>query len=216
MSKIVVVIAIVLISSIPRTIEAQEVSFRIPITLTNTFDGGGDDSLTFGVDFRATMCRDTALGEFSCPYPNECGQLPRCMLFDPPVGTTCEISDYPCKVDVRPYRNRAQVDTFIIYFSPQFAPNIFHWPGNVSQYFASAVITDYVHFYYGMDLGLSTNMLAVDSLLIPPNHPFIAVVIRTVGPKLITGIQDGEEGIPSVSRLQQNFPNPFNPSTSIS
>ncbi|MFI5252975.1 MAG: T9SS type A sorting domain-containing protein [Bacteroidota bacterium] len=128
---------------------SNEKSFPLPaqvgahyITVTDSL--GGFQSLTFGVDARATKCLDSILGEVQLPPPPSPGMFDARFVNNSSDPYSCLGSGV--NIDYHGYFNPAQVDTFILQFQPGSMgyPVFFMWDQLDSSYSGPVTMHDLV------------------------------------------------------------------------
>jgi hypothetical protein len=173
---------------------------RAWLTLTET-SGFGWDTIWFGFDPTATYGIDPQLCEFECvgiDYLFVFGDLPgRHSMGE---GTL---------YDFRRYNNAAQVDTHQVRYGVNWGTTYtLHWsPSHIRAICDSAVLLNRY-------TGLRVRMDGTDST--HEETDIVNLWLLRYGAKTpATDVALSSEGVPQGFRLLPNYPNPFNPSTTI-
>lgn len=203
------ILLVALLAWFPIISNAQQAEFKIPIWFTDSCGvfTYSPNPLLFGLHPQASICIDDSLGEFF--MFTECGLFSqRCAEFYSP-NRSCTGGNFPVFLDLRKSWSPTQVDTYkVVYYGT--APVVLHWPSNLSTYYDSCTL-------FSIPRVLTVNMLSVDSSIVPTNDEnWGRLMIRTVGPKTPTGVAEINYSIPTAWQLSYNYPNPFNPNTTIS
>jgi hypothetical protein len=184
---------------------AQFGEIRLPLIATDSTPVV--DSVHFGLHPLASRCVDLALGEWEIPPDICCGLIPDlCVSLVDPPPQLLDCLGAGVRLDLRHFWSTTQADTYYVRFCG-VDPIVFHWPSYIGRHFDSCKARDP---FGGMLFNI--DMATTDSLLIPPG--LTSFLIFTYGPRGTTGILS-EEQLPTTNSLSQNFPNPFNPSTTV-
>jgi hypothetical protein len=203
--------------------QTHNVQFPLRIEDTN----GGDDTLIFGNDQNATYGVDMALGEYSSPP-------------DPP-GFFAKFISIPGRVntwgtgiipkDLRPLPlaySPLHEDTFYVYFSNDNpdaynATATMYWP--VTQYLRDRCDSMFILDPTRAVLPNRINMFGQDSVVLPdiydqngsnPAAPAFKFFIFVYGINpLALAVKQATPQVPATFYLYQNYPDPFNPTTTI-
>jgi hypothetical protein len=190
--------------------------FRVPLWFTDSVTSDfNPPTLRIGLHPDATPCTDDSLGEY--PAITECGLFSQhCAHFEPPKDTMCGEGNYPAFLDLRYLSGTTQIDTYRVSFVGT-PPVVLHWPPNLASWYDSCRLLDRPSMFFGLPPKIDVDMLAMDSVVvsgIPP--PFQGdLIIRAVGPRVVTAVNELGGILPLQLSLSQNYPNPFNPSTRI-
>jgi len=148
-----------------------------PIRLRVEDSNGAQRELTIGVHPQATICVDTALGEFLLP------PLPPTTIFDariinPGPGEDGSCFDQGMWIDFRTYVQPSQVDTYLVQFQPgEFATSITLSWSPLNQFFSGPVT---LQDQFGGVL-LNVDMLAETSAVVT-NFALNRLMILASGP----------------------------------
>jgi hypothetical protein len=192
-----------------------QVSFQIPVTLTN---GADTTRLRIGVNPGNSVAMDTAqtLGWFRevplPPMPPQPFRWAARLVTVPGRDSTFPLGMMGgAEMDFRAYTGPTQVDTFAIHIDGDNAnnyPTLVSWPSGLSAHGTSWTIKPQSGKGWP-----ATDMIAVSSVTIPPGGPIHILIIK-----------EGATGTNDVGRLSnaaytfqlsQNYPNPFNPRTVV-
>jgi hypothetical protein len=207
---------------------AQTVQWRVPITFQygtkkdtlyvgiNSGNGGAVKASTYGLDLTTTNNFGPLglYGESGSPPPNADGD--RIRFIDVPGHTQLTAAGGLFKFDYRGYTSAAQIDTFVVEITGLVVEGndvIVSWPANLTTYAAGWSINSRTPAAIGASLK--------DMLQSPFQHTFSATgnplrfAIVKSGANAVTGVRSLEVNAPRGYSLDQNFPNPFNPSTEI-
>ncbi|MGA2625012.1 MAG: FlgD immunoglobulin-like domain containing protein [Bacteroidota bacterium] len=170
------------------------------------------DTLTFGVDTRATYGMDTALGESEGPPSPPPAPGGWAIWEDPNGNGFGEGHTFLFAKDFRAYTGPSQLDTFEVNAIPDLAVSTqritFTWQDSASIVATcdSIVMQD----AFG---GTNVNWLHKRSVTVS-NKNIQDFYIYRYGAK-ISGVRRLSPTAPSSFSLHQNYPNPFNPTTNI-
>jgi hypothetical protein len=196
-----------LLTAITINVSLSQVHIELPISRIDA--SGETDTVYFGVDTRATYCIDSSLGEFEIWW-QACGLVPCLAFVDVRTGAgACLGTGTP--IDLRPYYRTTQVDTYKLKFDGTY-PVVFHWLPIIASYYGAMT------FMNNRDTGAASikiNMLAQDSFVITPQQSSFSWYIRAESPIQPTAVQSGDGHVPRSPSLSHNYPNPFNPVTTI-
>jgi hypothetical protein len=202
-----------LVFFITASASAQLAEFRISLWFSDSLGKFPNPDLRFGVHPEATDCVDPSLGEFF--MFTECGLFSQhCAYFAGPLSMSCGDMDYPVFLDLRKSWSSSQADTFWIRYVGT-SPVVLHWPKTIGTCFDSCRLYGCASFLIPqIPQPLNIDMLTVDSAVIP-SYDIWGIIIRTVGPKIPTSVQESIHSTPGPWILSTNYPNPFNPTTLI-
>ncbi len=198
-----------LVGMLAMTAQAQP-RFFIPVTVT---DGVDTYTLYFGIVPNAGFCvleSDSVGGhaEYFLPPMPPAGVFDARMVW-PRSGSNAACFDQGTLSDFRPYTSQTQRDTFRIKAQlGSGAAMVVSWPSNVGTRFGAATIR-----FVGSSGAVNTDMLTNTSVDITDAGDPATATIYTNG--LMTGVEQISNELPNEFGLKANYPNPFNPTTSI-
>jgi hypothetical protein len=191
------------VSFAPATAQFGEI--RLPLIATDSTSAL--DSVHFGLHPLATRCIDLQLGEWEIPPDVCCGwSSSLCVSLADPPPPSLDCLGGGVRLDLRLFWSSTQADTYCVRFCG-VDPIIFRWPPYIAMHFDSCKARD----PFG-DMLFNIDMTTTDSLLIP--RGLTSFLIFTYGPRGTTSISS-EQQLSTTNSLSQNFPNPFNSTTTI-
>ncbi|MFI5253533.1 MAG: FlgD immunoglobulin-like domain containing protein [Bacteroidota bacterium] len=189
-------------------------NYWMPLSVAET--GPQRDTVRFGVNARATYGIDPSLNEFELPPPQFGEFDARFIDLESRPGLLGE----GVRVNIYPFHNYQQVDTFRIQFQPGFGtyPMKISWPKNRLRFVTdSTVIKDELTGSY-----VNARMDLVDSVVVTRSFITTLLIITysaypdTNSLGVGSPLRNWTGNIPAGYQLYQNYPNPFNPTTTVS
>ncbi len=173
------------------------------------FGGNIGNELAFGIHTQATHCLDQDLGELWIPPPGPQG-APDFRFVDP-RGFNSQCMDQGLLLDLRAYRGTAQIDTYKVRFDPGSSgyPALISWSDVTRHYSGNVHLSDPSGIVVNVDMRAQSSVLVnepITNLLIIASDP--------ANPFIVMSSLD-ETSAQSTFSLSHNYPNPFNPTTTI-
>jgi hypothetical protein len=226
--KSLTTIGLVVAALLAQSAFAQTVQFRVPIALqwgakkdtlyvgVNSGNGGSVQANTYELDLVTTGNFGPLglFGEVGSPPPDAEGN--RVRFIDVPGHTQIGAQGGFFKYDFRGYTNGAQADTFVIEVTGAVVETndlTVSWGANLSQFASAWSINSRTLSAIG---GVLKNMLEAPNQYIfaASGNPQRFAIVKT-GANPVAAVKPIDGALPAAFTLEQNFPNPFNPSTEI-
>jgi hypothetical protein len=177
---------------------------RVPVFATDT--SGHSAAVQFGFEGAASRCIDPDLGEFELP-PGGCTDPFICISFRDVRNDASACLGEGLLVDLRPFGSAS--DTFALGVGSPGSPVLLRWTIGPGAHFDSLRLMD----RFGGSVVLC-DMLGTDSLAFDPAVAAELLIVAWA-PAYVTGAGGSGASLPAGERLLANYPNPFNPSTTV-
>jgi hypothetical protein len=190
---------------------AAQLRFEVPLTV---IDGSIVQSLFFGILPAGNFCingTDSINGHVEFFLP----PIPMSGVFDARLVCPRDGSQQPAcfqygsLYDYRPFVSTTQKDTFRISGQRGVGPSMeLTWPAGLSAHFTALTL----RFFDG-SANVNINMLTDTTADVTAAGNPAIVTVYSGG--LVTSVEQAAQDVPGGFALEQNHPNPFNPSTKI-